>query len=54
MLGRRRPAQQASFRYPPIEVEPPAGRTRGLKLSHLWGPWTQAAWKQVPIGVVLQ
>jgi hypothetical protein len=44
----------ASFHYPPIEVEPPAGRTRGLKLSHLWGPWIQQAWKRVPIGVVIE
>jgi hypothetical protein len=52
--GECQDGRHASFRYPPIAVEPPAGRTNGLKLSHLWGPWTQAAWRQVPIGVVLQ
>jgi hypothetical protein len=46
--------RHASYRYGPIVVLPPPGKSRGLDVSELWEPWVKNAWKQVPIGVVVQ
>ena len=45
---------QASFQYGPIIVEPPPGKTKGLNISELWGPWIKEAWSKLPIGVVVK
>ena len=45
---------QASFQYGPVIVEPPPGKTKGLNISELWGPWIKEAWSKVPIGVVVK
>ena len=45
---------QASFQYGPVIVEPPPGKTKGLNISELWGPWIKDAWSKVPIGVVVK
>ena len=44
----------ASFQYGPVIVEPPPGKTKGLNISELWGPWIKEAWSKVPIGVVVK
>jgi hypothetical protein len=52
--GRCDDGKEASFRYGPIVVEPPAGKTKGLDISALWGPWVKKAWRDTPAGVVLR
>ena len=46
--------RHASYRYGPIVAEPPPGKSRGLDVSELWEPWLKAAWKQIPVGVVVE
>jgi hypothetical protein len=52
--GKCNDGKQASFRFGPLVVEPPPGKTRGLNISALWGPWVQRAWAEVPTGVVVK
>jgi len=52
--GRCDDGKKAAFRYGPVGVAMPPGKTKGLGISTLWGPWTKKAWQDTPVGVVLQ
>ena len=52
--GKCNDGKHASFRFGPIIVKPPPGKSKGLNISTLWGPWIKEAWKEVPIGVVVK
>ena len=41
------------FDYGPVRVSPPAGKTEGLRVSELFGPWVQQAWRKIDVGVTL-
>ena len=52
--GKCNDGKGAMFQYGPIIVEPPPGKTKGLNISTLWGPWIKEAWRKLPDGVVVK
>jgi hypothetical protein len=49
--GRCDDGSTARFDYGPIGVDPPEGRTKGLNISQLFGPWFNQAWRDIPTGI---